>query len=188
MIWLLIGIILWSVLHFIPSLAQGFRASLIAKWGDKPYRIVFSVGIVLSVVLMVLGWRAADQWSVYAPPVWGHPVGSALILIAFLFFGLAHEKTNLKRYVHHPQLTGLIIWAVGHLLANGDNLSLLLFGGLGLWALIEIPLINRREGAWQKPEPMPISSEIRPVLIGLAIFAVFLFAHPYLFGVSPMPR
>ena len=93
---------------------------------------------------------------------------------------------NVKRVLRHPQLTGLIVWAIGHLLANGDILSVVLFGGLGVWAVAEIVLINRREGAWVKPEPVPISAEIRPVLIGLVVFVALFAAHPYLFGVSPM--
>ena len=65
--------------------------------------------------------------------------------------------------------------------------SVVLFGLLGIWALIEMLLINRREGAWSRPDPVPLKAEIRPVVIGLVIFVVFLFAHPYLFGVSPIP-
>ncbi len=187
MIWLVLGLCLWCAMHLMPSVARPLRTTLIESLGDKPYRIIFAITIFISIALMVLGWRSAEQWAIYEPPTWGQPIGGVLILAAFLLFGLAHAKTNVKRYIRHPQLTGLILWAIGHLLANGDNLSLILFTTLGLWALLEIVLINGREGPWQKPEPVPLTSEIRPLLIGLAIFAVFFFAHPYLFGVSPIP-
>ncbi|MEE9375658.1 MAG: NnrU family protein [Rhizobiaceae bacterium] len=187
MIWLILGLALWVVLHFIPSLGIGFRTSLREKFGAKNYQMWFSIGVVLSIVLMVIGWRSADQEFVYEPPEWGAHIGMLLVLLGFIFFGLSHAKTNLKQYVRHPQLTGLIMWAIGHLLANGDNLSVILFGTLGVWALVEIPLINRREGAWVKPEKVPLSAEIRPVVTGLIVFTVFFLAHPYLFGVSPIP-
>lgn len=185
---LVLGVLLWSVLHFIPSLARPLRSSLIESMGDGTYRIVFSLGVVASIVLMVLGWRSGVQTAVYDPPAWGPPLGSLLILVAFIFIGLAHAKTNVKRFVRHPQLTGMVLWAIGHLLANGDNLSLVLFGGMGLWALIEMPLINNREGLWQKPDPVPLTSELRPLLTGIVVFVVIFAAHPYLFGVSPIPH
>lgn len=186
MILLFSGILLWSALHFFPSLAPDLRRSLKQQYGDKTYQISFAIGVVLSIVLMVVGWRYADQWSVYEPFGWGQPLGALLVLVAFIFIGLSHGQTNLKLYVRHPQLVGLIIWTCGHLLANGDNLSILLFGGLGLWAIVEILLLNRRDGDWIKPEKVPLKSEIRPILISFAVFFVFLFAHPLVIGVSPL--
>lgn len=187
MIWLWLGVGLWSGLHFIPSLARGMRASLIGRLGENAYKILFSLGVVGSIALMVLGWRSTTPVEIYNPPIWGPPIANALVLVAFLLFALAHAKTNAKRFIRHPQLTGLVIWAIGHLLANGDSRSFVLFGVLGLWALVEMPLISRREGGWDRPEPVPPRAEIRPVVIGLIVYAVFLFAHPYLFGVSPIP-
>ncbi len=187
MIWLWVGIGLWSGLHFIPSLAPGMRDSLIERAGEKTYKIIFALGIVGSIALMVLGWRSTAPIHIYIPPSWGPAVTNALVLVAFLLFGLAHTQTNVKRFIRHPQLTGLMIWAIGHLLANGDSRSVVLVGLLGIWALIEILLINRREGVWSRPDPVPLKAEIRPVVIGLVIFVVFLLAHPYLFGVSPIP-
>lgn len=187
MIWLWLGVAFWSGIHFIPSLAQGMRSSLIERLGETPYKIVFALGIVLSIVLIVVGWRWTAPIDLYSPPSWGAPIGSFLVLVAFILFGVAHGKTNVKRFLRHPQLTGLVLWAIGHLLANGDSRSLVLFGVLGLWAVVEIVLINRREGTWARPDPIPFTAEARPVLTGLVIFAVFLLAHPYLFGVSPIP-
>ncbi len=188
MIWLWLGLALWVVLHFIPSLAAGLRASLIARVGETPYKLAFTVGVIAAIVLMVIGWRAAVPTAVYTPPTWGPSVAGILILIAFLLFAFARAKTNVKRALRHPQLTGLVVWAIAHLLANGDNRSLVLFGVLGIWALVEMPLINRRDGPWQRPEPAPAKAVIPPAIAGIVIFAVFLVAHPFLFGVAPFPR
>ncbi len=89
--------------------------------------------------------------------------------------------------IRHPQLTGFAIWAGAHLLANGDRQSLILFGGLGLWAVLAILFINRRDGAWVKPDPLPMTAEVKPLAIAIVGFAVLFFAHPWLFGVSPLP-
>ena len=41
-----------------------------------------------------------------------------------------YSHNNFKRLLRHPQLTGVLLWGVGHLFANGENRSLLLFGGM----------------------------------------------------------
>ncbi len=46
---------------------------------------------------------------------------------------------------------GVVVWAVAHLLVNGDLASLVLFAALGLWALAEMAVINRAEGPWSPP-------------------------------------
>lgn len=185
MIWLWLGVIVWSVVHAIPSLAPGLRAGLIERLGDNGYKIGFALAIVGSIVLMVLGWRSAAVGIVYEPPGFGRHLAMLLMLAAFLLFAFSHGKSNLKRFIRHPQLSAVVVWAIAHLLANGDSRSVVLFGVLGLWALIEMVLLNRRDGDWVRPEARPLTQEIRPVAIGAVIFLVFALVHPYLFGVSP---
>jgi uncharacterized membrane protein len=108
------------------------------------------------------------------------------MLVALVLFAASGVPTNLKRFIRHPQLTGVATWAIAHLLSNGDSRSLVLFGGVGLWALLEIVAIDRREGQWARPPALPLSAEIKPLVGGVVLYAVFLLAHPYLFGVSPM--
>jgi uncharacterized membrane protein len=184
MLWL--GVIIWSVVHAVPGLAPGLRASLAARLGENGYKIAFTAAMLLSLLLIVLGWRATTPEIVYEPPVWGRHLAMLLVLIAFLLFAFSHGKSNLKRFVRHPQLTAVIVWAIGHLLANGDSRSVVLFGVLGVWALAEIVIINRRDQAWTPPAPRPLSAEIKPVVIGVVLYAVFILIHPYLFGVSPI--
>lgn len=186
MAWLWLGVIVWSVVHAMPALAPGFRASLIERLGDGPYKGGFALTIVASIVLMVIGWRSAAANIVYEPPAWGRHLAMLLMLIAFLLFAFSHGKSNLKRFIRHPQMTAVIVWAIAHLLANGDSRSVTLFGVLGLWAVAEMVLINRRDGEPVLPEPRPLSAELKPVIIGVVIYIVFVIAHPYLFGVSPL--
>ena len=180
------GVILWSFVHLSVSLTPGVRSSLIERMGEGPYKGLFAVLILGSIALMVFGWMAAPQYPVYITPTWGHPAGMALILVGFILMGAANMPTNIKQFLRHPQLTGTILWATGHLLSNGDNLSVILFGGLGIWSALEIILINMREGEWQKPEPVSMAAEIKQLVIGLIVYAVFFGLHPWLFGVSPI--
>jgi uncharacterized membrane protein len=106
------------------------------------------------------------------------------MLLAFFLFVASGQKTNVERLIRHPQLTSVIIWAGAHLLSRGDSRSLVLFGTLGVWALLEIPLISRRQGAWQRPAPAPLKAELKPLAIAVVVFLVVSALHPYLFGVS----
>jgi uncharacterized membrane protein len=81
-------------------------------------------------------------------------------------------------------LTGVVVWSGGHLLANGDMRSVVLFGGLGIWAVLNILVINMREGAWDRPEAGPIKADIKTVVISLVIFAVIAVIHHFI-GPSP---
>ncbi|MBN4075102.1 MAG: NnrU protein [SAR86 cluster bacterium] len=188
MILLIIGLTLWFGVHLIPSLAIPFRERLITALGEKSYKIIFAVLIVGSIVAMVFGWRSIDPVNIYVLPEWSRPITLLLVLITFILFSAAHSTTNIRRIIRHPQLTGLALWSIGHLISNGDNRSLILFGTLGVWAIVEIYLISRREGVWVKPESALIKSELLMLSKGLVMFAVFLFAHPYISGVPVIPQ
>ena len=102
------------------------------------------------------------------------------------WFFASNVPNNIRRVIRHPQLTGVILWSVGHLISNGDSRSLVLFGGIGIWAVIEILLINRRDAEWIKPQPVPFPKNIVLVVIGVVAYLVLVFVHQWLFGVSPM--
>lgn len=186
MIWLWLGVLVWSVVHAMPALAPGVKAGLASSLGAVPYKIGFALVIAGSIVLMVIGWRSAAADIVYEPPGWGRHLAMLLMLIAFLLFAFSHGKSNMKRFIRHPQLTAVVVWAIAHLLANGDSRSVVLFGVLGVWAVVEMVLINRRDAAPTLPAPRPWSAELKPVIIGTVLYAVFIVLHPYLFGVSPI--
>jgi len=188
MVWLCVGVLLWMAVHFIPSVARGLRTSLVERVAENPYKGIFALTLVLSIALMIIGWRSTTPEFMYVPPTWGAPLTSILMLIAVLLFGAAHQPTRVKRFIRHPQLTGMGVWSLSHLLANGDSRSLVLFGGLGLWALVELPLISRREGAWERANGPALSVEIRGIFISAVIFFVLVFLHPYFAGVSPILR
>jgi uncharacterized membrane protein len=110
-----------------------------------------------------------------------------LVLIAFILIGASHGKTNIKRFVRHPMLTGVLIWAIGHLLANGEQRAVLLFAVLAVWSLVEILLSNARDGAWVKPPAVPLSKDILVVVIGIVVYAVVAYFHPWIAGVALLP-
>jgi uncharacterized membrane protein len=184
--WLIAGVIVWSGVHLFPGLASGPRQALIAKLGRNPYRGLFSLLILGALAMIVFGWRSAAPAAVYAPPLAAGPVPAALVFLAFVLFFAARAPTNIKRLVRHPQLTGVLVWAVAHLLTNGSDRDLVLFGGLGLWSVVEILACNRRDGSWTKPAPARHFGDAVVVIIGAVIYAIVLYFHGRLFGVSPL--
>jgi len=180
---LILGVALWWAVHLFPAAAPKARANLLERFGGA-YRGIFALLIVGSLALIVFGWRSTTPTFVYAEPEWGRVVNMAFMLIAFILFFSSATKNNIHRLLRHPQLTGVLLWSVGHLLANGDSRSVFLFAAMGLWALVEIVLINRRDGAWERPAARPFGREIVPLAIGAIVYGVVGWAHPYIAGVA----
>ena len=184
MIILVLGLLLWIVVHLFPGLASYKRKKLMLKIGVIPYKLVFATLIVSSIVLITMGWRSVEPIQLYALPGWINYVTKILVLLTFILFVAAQVKTNIKRVLRHPQLTGLVLWCIGHLLANGDSRSLVLFVGLLIWAKLEIIAINKRDGKRILPAAVPVTYDVLTVVGGVVVFSIFLFAHPYITGVS----
>jgi len=181
--WLLIaGVALFAVLHLYRGALPASRDALRDKMGAGAFKGVLSLLLLGSLVLIVLGWRSAIPTPVYANPEWGRHLAMLLMVFAIILFAASHGRNNLQRRIRHPQLTAVLVWATAHLLANGDIRSLVLFGGLGAWALLEVVLINRREGAWQKPEPVATGRIAIPIVAGLVVYGVLFWSHRWFAG------
>ena len=182
---ILLGLALWTFLHLLPVLKPRFRSKLIKTLKPALYASTFSLGLIAAITLMSLGWRAMQPASLYQLPAWSTLPGTVLVLSGVVLFGFGFIRTlatNLKRPVRHLQLTGMAFWATGHLVLNGDNRAVLLFGGLLLWALTMMFFVNRRDGQWIRPAPVPLRTELLPAAIALAFVLGFVFGHPWLSG------
>ncbi|MEM1316615.1 MAG: NnrU family protein, partial [Pseudomonadota bacterium] len=128
MIQLILGLFLWWGTHLLPSAARSTRDGLVARIGEGPYKGVYSLLSLAAITLMVRGYRRAEFANVWYPPDWGVHLNNLLMLLAIGLFAASHSKGNAKRYVRHPQLLSVIVWAAAHLLVNGDQASVVLFG------------------------------------------------------------
>ena len=145
MVMLFLGVALWWAAHLFKRAAPAARARL----GD-PGKGVVALVLAGAVALMVLGYRAADFVPVYTPlPGMGH-LNNTLMLVAIFLAGVGGTKGALYTRMRHPMLWGMFLWAVAHLLVNGDAASILLFGGLGIWTLVQMVAINRAD-PWARP-------------------------------------
>ncbi|MEN8936191.1 MAG: NnrU family protein, partial [Planktotalea arctica] len=135
---LIAGLILWTVTHYFKRLMPAQRAAMGAK-GRGPIAVL----IVVSLLMMIFGYRWAEFISVWSPPSFFTHINNLLMLIAFFVFGMSATTGRLRGKMRHPMLLAVKIWAVAHLLVNGDLASIILFGGMLAWAVGSVILINR---------------------------------------------
>ncbi len=172
---LMLGLILWVASHLFGRLAPGPRARL----GVLPGKMVVTVLSLAAILLMVIGYRRAEVVAVYTPlPGMGH-LTDLLMLVALFLFGLSHSKGRLRPLIRHPMLWSVVVWAVAHLLVNGDAASLVLFGGVGLWAVASMLLINAQE-AWTPPAPGGLRSDAIALAVAVVLYAVIAGIHIWL--------
>jgi len=176
---LVIGLGLWAAAHLFKRAAPGLREPL----GEKGKGFV-ALALIGAVVLMVIGYRTIDYIHLWDRTGWSSPVNNTLMIFALYFTSPGPKKGALFHKMRHPMLTGFIIWVVAHLLVNGDLASLILFGGLGLWALLEIIVINRAEGPWEPNPKGAIAKDAMFFAISILLVGVIGYIHTF-FGLSP---
>ncbi|TNF22154.1 MAG: hypothetical protein EP318_04685 [Rhodobacteraceae bacterium] len=178
---LVLGLALWAVPHLFKRLHPEARARL----GDKGKGLV-AVVLLLSIVVMVLGYKAAPLVDVWFPPSWTLHLNNLMVLVAIFMMSPAPKKGRLLSGMRHPMLAGFSLWALAHLLVNGDLASIVLFGGLLLWALAEMAVINRAEPAWTAPAPGSYGKDAMFFVASLVLLAVIGWIHG-LVGPWPFP-
>lgn len=181
MLILTLGVALWAAAHLFKRIAPERRATM----GESGKGLVAGL-LLLSVILMVWGYKIADGavWWGPAPALVG--VNNLLVLVAFYLFAASGMKTRATAMIRHPQLIGFALWAISHLLVNGDLPSLILFGGLLIWALAEIVVINR-DTTWVAPTgPFPVRKEAMAaagaIIVTLVVGVIHGWIGPWPFG------
>jgi uncharacterized membrane protein len=187
MVWLLIGLALWCGAHGFKRIAPAGLAALEARMGPKGAKGAIAATIGLGLVFMIIGVQGAEFVPVYSPPGWTVHLNNLLMLGAVALFGVGHSKGRARTWFRNPMLLGVATWAVAHLLVNGDLISIVLFGVLGIWAVVTIAVIDARDEAWARPPAGPLRSDLILVAITLVTFGVIAAIHTWL-GYWPFPR
>ena len=176
---LILGLAIWWGAHLFKRVSPAARARI----GDKAKGPV-AIAVLASVVLMVIGYRGAAFIPVWSPPGFMVHINNLLMLFAFYLYAASGMKTRITRVIRHPQLTAIKVWAVAHLLVNGDLAAMVLFGGLLAWAVVSVILINRATPGWTRPPVAPARKEAMAVVGTLVVVGVVMAIHNWL-GVQP---
>lgn len=184
---LILGILIWVAVHLLKRVAPDARARMDVAMGAGPARGVTAALLIIGTVLMIVGFRRAPYVAVYDPPSWGIHLNNLLMVVAVFLLGAGHSKGVARTWMRHPMLVAVTLWALAHLLVNGVLASILLFAGMGVWALAEMALINAAEPVWVRPAPGTTAGTVRWVIISIVVFAVIVGIHSWL-GYWPFPQ
>ncbi|MDB5425851.1 MAG: NnrU family protein [Phenylobacterium sp.] len=204
------------------------RDALTGRIGVGPYMGLFSLSSIAGLVWFGLAYAGARGQAAYwdlTPVTREIQIGLQLLAMLLIVPGLTTPNPTsvrqegaldrpdpvkgMLRITRHPFLWGVAIWALGHLLVNGDPASLVLFGSMLVLALIGTRMIDakRRRALGPKWDAFAAQTSNIPfaavaagrqklslreigwwrIALAVAVWALLAWAHPYLFGVRALP-
>lgn len=187
---LILGLVLFLGVHSARVFASDWRDQTRARLGEGPWKGLYSLLSLAGFVAIVWGYGAARQAPVvlWTPPLGMRHAASLLTLGSFVLLAAAYVPRNLfKARWGHPMLLATKLWAVAHLLANGNLADVLLFGGFLAWAVALFIVSRRRDRLTGASYPAASrTGTVVTLLVGAAAWVVFAFwAHGALIGVRP---
>ncbi len=189
MSFLIIGLVLFLGIHSVSIFAPGWRDQQAAQRGEGAWKGLYTVVSLIGFGLLVYGYGVARQSPVviYAPPKALRHVTLLLMLPVFPLLLASYLPGRIKTAAKHPMLLATKLWALSHLLANGNLADMLLFGGFLAWAVADRISLKRRVARAVPGAPASAMNDVVAVAGGFALYAVFLFwAHGWLIGVAPL--
>ncbi|MDP6515574.1 MAG: NnrU family protein [Alphaproteobacteria bacterium] len=213
-------VLFWAVAafvggHFVVS-GTPVRARIVKLIGERAFKALFGVYALATLAWVVLAYANAPYmplWPEAAALGWITLVLSAAGLLLLVPGAMTRKPDGAGSGIHavtrHPMNWGIALWAVGHLVVNGDAASALLFGGILLLALGGSVSQDRkakvRLGAdWEAYAKATSSLPLAAILSGRAkmrladigwprlviavvVIVVLIGVHEILFGVAPLP-
>jgi uncharacterized membrane protein len=188
---LVLGLVIFLGLHSTRIVSEGGRERAIARFGEGPWKGIYSLVSVIGFVLIVWGFARAryDAPQLWTPPAGARHVTMLLMLVALILFAsFLFKRSHTAVMTHHPMLWSVLLWGAGHLFTNGSAADLLLFGAFFVWSaadLVSSYARDRRNGVVY-PEPQ-LAATVGAVVVGLVVYALLIGGlHLWLFGVSPL--
>ncbi|MFO1133671.1 MAG: NnrU family protein [Rhodoblastus sp.] len=188
MIVLILGLLIFIGVHLVPTSAPA-REGLVGKLGEAQYKIAFSVASFVGFALIVWGFGLARHSGanvqLWTPPTWTKHLAFALMWPAFVLLVAAYVPSHIRDRAKHPMLAAIKVWALAHLLANGDLAGVLLFAGFLAWAVYDRISVKKRAALGPLgTRHGGVAQDIVVVVVGtLAYLAMLFWGHPLLIGV-----
>ncbi len=211
--------------HLILS-SRPVRQPLIGKIGMWPFRGLYSVVAGVLFTWMITAFNKAPEVMLFESTIgMKHLTLSVMALVSFLLVcgyttlnptAIGMEKAGLQsgprgvlKITRHPIMWGVILWALSHILANGDAAALIFFGGLAVLAFAgacHIDMKRRHDGGTEWDAFMKETSHIPllailkgqtrvergeyrwwQILLSVGLYAGLLFLHEPVIGRYVLP-
>ena len=188
MILLVLGLVVFLGVHSVSIVARPWRDAVIAQRGEGAWKGLYSLAALAGFVMIVMGYGLARQQPVvlYTPPAGLRHLALLLMLPVFPLLLAAYLPGRLQRAARHPMLVATKLWALAHLLANGTLADVLLFAGFLAWAVADRISLKRRPA--RAYAAGSTANDLIALVAGLGLYGLFvMWAHAWLFGVSPLP-
>jgi uncharacterized membrane protein len=185
---MILGLVLFVGVHLLTT-RRDLRARFVATLGEGGYKGCYSLVSLAGLALIAWGfanYRAAGMIEIWHPPSAFKHITEALMLPAVILAVAAYIRGRIYTTLKHPLLAAVKLWAVAHLLANGDLGSIILFGALLAWAVFDRISLKRRADAGAPPIPVggPVNDVIAVAVGVVAYLALGYVFHPVVIGVS----
>jgi uncharacterized membrane protein len=166
---LFIAALVWLGIHFGIS-GTRLRDATVTRIGNQPFRGLFSLLTILSIVFLVWAWRSSTTTPLWHSPAWLGWILVVVMLVAFVLLvasvsprnptmvggeaAITQPARGIVRITRHPMLWSFALWAAVHIIGNGDTAAMVFFGTFLVTALAGMPSIDaklaRRDPAtWQ---------------------------------------
>ena len=155
----LLGALLFAGSHIGIS-STGLREQWIARFGQPAYLGFYSGISFATLAFLIWAYASADHGPALWPTVRWLPLAVMPFALLFTVGGFAvpnptsvgaeariggDAARGMLRVARHPVMTGFLLWALSHLIANGDAPSLVFFAAFAVVAGVGMVSIDRRK-------------------------------------------
>ena len=188
---LLLGLVIFLGVHCVRIFADDWRTATISRMGAQRWKGAFSILSLLGFGLLVWGFGMARMQPVqlWSPPQALRHLALLLNMLAFVLLVAAYVPGNgIKARLHHPMVLSVKVWALAHLLANGNVAHVVLFGGFLAWGVLDFIAARRRDRAEGTVYGTGrLSATLTTCVLGVVAWAgVAFWLHGWLIGVRPL--
>jgi uncharacterized membrane protein len=188
---LILGLVIFLGVHSTRIFADDWRTAMMGRIGERAWKGAYTLLSILGFVLIVWGFSLARQQplQLWMPPRGMRHLAALLTLIAFVLLAATYVPRNaIKARLHHLMVLAVKVWALAHLLANGNLAHVVLFGSFLVWAALSFRAARARDRAAGTVYPAGTAAgTLATVGVGIAAWAAVAFwAHGLLIGIRPI--